>query len=82
MKITPVKEQEWPANMPLEEQVDKLAQFLLKHYPAEIKGGAIETAISILSKQLGGCACGTPTSLGVVHRQDQPCYVARDPLNK
>ena len=51
MKITPVKEQEWAANMPLEEQVDKLAQLLLEHYPAEIKGGAIETAVSILSKE-------------------------------
>lgn len=45
---------------PLNYQVDLLSKFLLLHFPLEIKnGGAIETAIQILSQQVVRCgSCG------------------------
>lgn len=49
-ELVPAIEQEWPANMSVEDQIQKLADFILAKYPKEIKGGAVETAISILSK--------------------------------
>lgn len=39
-------------NLSFKEQIEVLADFILKEYPDEIKnGGAIETAIQILEKQ-------------------------------
>ncbi len=40
-------------NLPINNQIIILAEFLLKHYPNEItEGGAIEVAIKILEKHL------------------------------
>lgn len=47
----PTENPEWPDNEPLDSQVDKLSSFLLKEYSHKIiGGGAIETAIQILTE--------------------------------
>lgn len=47
-------------NITIEEQIEILSNFLLTHFPLEIKnGGAIETAIQILEQQVSRCkSCG------------------------
>ena len=76
-----------PDNIPTQNQVDLLAQFLIENFEEEIgKGeslngeGAIEMAVRLLIKlkeqKLPDCSCGEPWTLGVVHRRENPCHWA------
>ena len=74
-----------PDNIPIQNQVDLLAQFLIENFENEVgKGespsgeGAIEMAVRLLTKlkeqKLSDCSCGESWTLGVIHRKIAPCY--------
>lgn len=69
-------EEEFRDNMPLKEQVDILADFLMKHYPNRIiNGGAIETAIQILTPEPSK---EEPESKCKKGFYDMDCYECKD----